>query len=68
MGGWLVVERQRAPSSSIPKEFRGLADARPPATLVKATLNLPLVLRKNLYRNCHGPQSVHSIGWGCECG
>ncbi len=32
MIGWLVVERQRAPSSE-PMEFRGLADARPPATL-----------------------------------
>ena len=31
--GCLVVERQRAPSSE-PMEFRGLADARPPATPV----------------------------------
>ncbi len=31
ISGWLVVERQRAPSSE-PMEFRGLADARPPAT------------------------------------
>ena len=31
MSEWLVVERERAPSSE-PIEFRGLADARPPAT------------------------------------
>ena len=30
--GWLVVERQRAPRRE-QMEFRGLADARPPATL-----------------------------------
>ena len=50
MIGWLVVERQRAPRRE-PMEFRGLADARPPATLVNATLNLPPKHRKNRIRS-----------------
>ena len=39
MNGWLVVERQRAPSCE-PMEFRGLADARPPATRERKTRRL----------------------------
>ena len=41
-----MVERQRARNVD-PLEFRRLAYARPPATLVNATLNLPLKSRNN---------------------
>ena len=66
MRGWLVVERQRAPSSE-PREFRGLADARPPATRANCThqtCTSASVFPSAASRSaCFKPTRVFHAGW-----